>query len=147
MSILKIITLFHKNKKFTNNKSMKIRIFRLILLFVFTATLLSFKPTYNHFASAQNSSQALMSIVIDDFGSYDQSGVELLLSSNIPLTCAVIPNVDNTQNNINKILNTNCELILHMPMQAHVNLPKEWYGPVYITNYDSPEIACKKITR
>lgn len=87
----------------------------------------------------------VMSIVIDDFGSYDQSGVETLLKCPEPLTCAVIPNVDNTESNINSITANGHELILHMPMQAHVNLPESWYGPVYIANHDTPETACKKL--
>ena len=86
-----------------------------------------------------------MAIVIDDFGSFDQSGVTTLLTSNVPLTCAVIPNVDFSEQNINDILKANKELILHMPMQSHVNLPEDWYGPVYIKNTDSSETAIQKI--
>lgn len=80
----------------------------------------------------------IVSIVIDDFGSYDESGVSTLLSTDIPITCAVIPNVDNTKNHLNAISKSkNKEIILHMPMQAHVNLPKDWYGPIYICSGDS----------
>ena len=84
-------------------------------------------------------------IVIDDFGSYEQAGVETILSIKDPITCAVLPNVDNTQNNINSLLKTNHEIILHMPMQSHVNLPENWYGPVYIKNTDTPEAVENKI--
>ena len=77
-----------------------------------------------------------MAIVIDDFGSFDQSGVKTLLDCDVPLTCAVIPNVYNTNNNISEITKKGHELILHMPMQAHVNLPESWYGPIYIKIYD-----------
>ena len=86
-----------------------------------------------------------MAIVIDDFGSFDQAGVDTLLTSNVPLTCAVIPNVDFSEQNINDILKANKELILHMPMQSHVNLPEDWYGPVYIQNTDSSETAIQKL--
>lgn len=86
-----------------------------------------------------------MSIVIDDFGSYDQSGVETLLTCKEKLTCAVMPNVDNTDINIEQIKAGGHEIILHMPMQAHVSLPESWYGPVYIANYDTPEQAEKKL--
>ncbi len=89
----------------------------------------------------------VMSIVIDDFGSYDQSGVETILTCKAPLTCAVIPNVDNSKNNIDEILAHGHELILHMPMQAHVNLPESWYGPTYISNSDSRETLFKKIDK
>lgn len=96
-------------------------------------------------ANAANTKQPVMSIVIDDFGSYDESGVAKLLTCKVPLTCAVIPNVDNTESHIKNINELGHELILHMPMQAHVNLPESWYGPIYIANYDTPETACKKL--
>ena len=87
----------------------------------------------------------IMSIVIDDFGSYDESGVQTLLLSDIPLTCAVIPNVDNTKKHIAEISNSkNKEIILHMPMEAHVNLPKDWYGPVYISSGDTRDTINNK---
>ena len=85
-----------------------------------------------------------MSIVIDDFGSFDQSGVETMLSIDKPLTCAVIPCVDNTKTNIEQISKTNHEIILHMPMQAHVGLPESWYGPTYIHIGESQESINKK---
>ena len=85
-----------------------------------------------------------MSIIIDDFGSYDQSGVETMLSIDKPLTCAVIPLVDNTKQNIEAISKTHHELILHMPMQAHINLPESWYGKTYIKVHDNQETINKK---
>ena len=54
---------------------------------------------------AKASTTSMMAIVIDDFGSYDQSGVEKMLSSSAPLTCAVMPNVDHTEDNLEKIKN------------------------------------------
>lgn len=81
--------------------------------------------------------QPRMSIVIDDFGSYDESGVDTMLSVKEPLTCAVIPLVDNTYSHLEKLSKTNHEIILHMPMEAHVNLPKDWYGETFIAVGDS----------
>lgn len=86
-----------------------------------------------------------MSIVIDDFGSYDQSGVETMLSISEPLTCAVIPCVDNTKLHLEMLSKTNNEIILHMPMQAHVSLPESWYGPTYIHVGESEQNINKKI--
>ncbi len=99
----------------------------------------------SHEAIKQDTSLPKMSIVIDDFGSFDQSGVESLLNCPAKLTCAVMPNVDNTASNIETIKAKGHEIILHMPMQSHVTLPESWYGPVYIANYDSPESAEKKL--
>ena len=91
------------------------------------------------------SAKPKMAIVIDDFGSFDQSGVETLSKCTEKLTCAILPNVNNTEANKNQFEKLGHEIILHMPMQSHVNLPEDWYGPVYIKNYDSPETACKKL--
>ena len=91
--------------------------------------------------------QPRMSIVIDDFGSYDESGVETMLSIKEPLTCAVIPLVDNTQQHIESLSKTNHEIILHLPMQACVNLPKEWYGETYIAVGDSQKTVNQKIEK
>ena len=93
----------------------------------------------------QTESKPKMAIVIDDFGSFDQSGVETLSKCTERLTCAVLPNVDNTDSNIKQFEKLGHEIILHMPMQSHVNLPEDWYGPVYIKNTDSPDTACSKI--
>lgn len=90
-------------------------------------------------------SKPKMAIVIDDFGSFDQSGVETLSKCPEKLTCAVLPNVDNTVANAKQFESFGHEIILHMPMQSHVNLPEDWYGPVYIKNHDTPETACNKL--
>ena len=101
----------------------------------------------NNTDNIKQNTQYKMAIVIDDFGSYDQSGVEKLITCNAPLTCAVIPNVDNTDTNIQQILQNNHELILHMPMESHVSLPEDWYGPVYIKNHDSKETIINKLNQ
>lgn len=91
--------------------------------------------------------QPRMSIVIDDFGGYEQAGVETLLSANKPITCAVMPLVDNTQQNIEQISNSHHEIILHMPMQAHVQLPMDWYGETFIAIGDSQENINQKFEK
>lgn len=88
---------------------------------------------------------SLLAIVIDDFGGFDRNGVDDLLNSNIPITCAILPFVDNSDTDYQKALQGGKEVILHMPMQAHVNLPENWYGSVYIKNNDSPTTAIEKI--
>lgn len=103
--------------------------------------------TYQNNANQKPETMPKMSIVIDDFGSFDQSGVDTMLSCKEKLTCAVMPNVDNTEANINKIKEGGHEIILHMPMQAHVSLPESWYGPIYIANYDTPEKVVEKLDK
>ena len=130
---------------FAENKNMK-----KVLSMIFVITFLFFAHPCRNDSSSRASNldfqKPMMAIVIDDFGSYDQSGVQKMLSVNASLTCACLPNVDNTDLNISQITDAGHELILHMPMQSHVRLPESWYGPVYIKNYDSPEIAKQKLT-
>jgi len=114
-----------------------------IFLFCFSC---HFQPVLVSKTHAEQNNQPLLSIVIDDFGSYDESGVYTLMNIKCPLTCATLPNVDNTNKHIDLITKNGHELILHMPMQSHVNLPEDWYGPVYIKNTDSPETAKQKLT-
>ena len=92
-----------------------------------------------------NNKQPILTIIIDDFGGYDQSGVETMLSIDAPITCAIMPNVDNTQLNAEQALASGKEIIVHMPMQAHVNLPLHWYGKGYISTSDSKEQVYSKL--
>ena len=121
------------------------KLFFCLILSASIFCLYSPKSFNKNYSKAVEKTKPMLAIVIDDFGSYDQSGVETLLNSNIPLTCAVIPNVDNTNSNIKQIIDKKKELILHMPMESHVNLPPDWYGPIFIKCNDSPESARKKL--
>ncbi len=87
----------------------------------------------------------MLAIIIDDFGGYEQGGVKSMLSIDAPLTCAIMPNLENTEKNARDALASGKEVIVHMPMQAHVNLPLNWYGPTYIRNHDSKEQVYKKL--
>lgn len=120
------------------------RIFNFIILSLLIVFALNC-PNCKTKANANTVTKPQMAIVIDDFGSFDQSGVKTLSSCPEKLTCAVLPNVDNTDANIKQFESLGHEIILHMPMSSHVNLPEDWYGPAYIKNTDSPETACKKI--
>lgn len=123
------------------------RVLNILFLFIFSFILsFSFSKEQKPYASATNKNTAKMSIVIDDFGSYDQSGVDILANLKIPLTCAIIPKVDNSEQNAKLMSENGHEIILHMPMEAHVHLPENWYGPIYIKNSDSKEIAMQKLS-
>lgn len=119
--------------------------FVIILISIVYSLLYIPLPKNLTYASSKNNLPKL-AIVIDDFGSFDQSGVDAILSAECTLTCAVIPFVDNTKENIEKIKKYNHEVILHMPMQSHVNLPESWYGPTYITTSDNKSTIEKKLT-
>lgn len=123
------------------------RIFSGFLLF-FSIFSIFFKPICVFGARECNAIfQPRMAIVIDDFGSYDESGVETMLSVSKPLTYAVIPLVDNTEKHLKQISTTKHEIILHMPMQAHVNLPESWYGKTYIQIGDDRKTINEKFEK
>ena len=121
------------------------RIFSIIFVFFAVFSIFNFSNHPNKKTSFAKTPQPKLAIVIDDFGSYDESGISTLMQAKIPLTCAVLPNTDNTQKHLDLLSQSNHEIILHMPMQSHVTLPEDWYGPVYIKNYDSPQTATQKL--
>ena len=118
-----------------------------LTFFVIFCTFFSSGIFFNHPQKtlAASTKKPKLAIVIDDFGSYDESGVSELLNLKVPLTCAVLPNTDNTNKHLSLLKNSPFETILHMPMQSHVNLPESWYGPVYISNNDQAENAVQKL--
>ncbi len=87
-----------------------------------------------------------MAIVIDDFG-YDRKGVDLMLSLNCPLTIAVMPALEFSAQDAETAHAKGHEVILHMPMEAYGNAPLSWYGPLYIANSDTPEMAKNKLNQ
>lgn len=122
----------------------------LLVINTFLICLLTFypKPVYVcKFAKAEEVNKKQMAIVIDDFGGYERAGVKELLESDIDITCAIMPFVEHSEDDYHEATRTGKEIILHMPMQAHVHLPESWYGPVYITNYDSPKSAIEKLEK
>lgn len=72
--------------------------------------------------------QPVIAIVIDDFGQ-DRGGVKEMLALPLPLTCAVMPNMEYTLADAQAAFASGKEVIVHMPMQAHPGDPMSWYGP------------------
>ena len=97
--------------------------------------------------ASEKTKSALMAIVVDDFGGWDRSGVYELLNCPYQITCAIMPFVEHSQADYELATKNGKEVILHMPMQAHVNLPQSWYGPVFIENTDSTQTAIEKIEK
>ncbi len=87
-----------------------------------------------------------MAIVIDDFG-YDRKGVEQMLNLNCQLTVAVMPSLEFSEQDAKTAHEHGHEVILHMPMEAFGNAPTSWYGPLYIANSDTPEVAVNKLNQ
>ena len=123
---------------------MKSLLKKLTILFFILSLSLSFVPS-PCFEITKAQTSPMLAIVIDDFGGYEQGGVETMLSINAPLTCAIMPNLENTFINTQQALESNKEIIVHMPMQASVNLPEMWYGTNYIKINDTTEQINKKL--
>ena len=92
------------------------------------------------------SAKLKMAIVIDDFGC-DRRGVEEMLNLDCTLTCAIMPCLEFSEEDAKNAHAKGHEVILHMPMEAYGGLPEFWYGPLYIKNSDSPEVAAEKLEK
>lgn len=138
----------HKKENSTNTISMK----KLLCIYLILFTIMissSMSPNQiicqkNKTLAKENSAPTYLAIVIDDFGE-DRNGVQEMLDINLPLTCAVMPNLTFSIQDANMAHEKGHEVILHMPMESTTKLPRSWYGPTLIYNYDSPEEAIKKV--
>lgn len=82
---------------------------------------------------AMQDSQAVLAIVIDDFGE-DRTGVAEMLDIPVPLTIAVLPGMEYSQEDANNAHLKGHEVILHLPMENQSAMPASYYGPVLIKN-------------
>ena len=120
--------------------------FVFIFIFILLACMMfapSMRPT--KISHAGSDAKPMLALVIDDFGGYDRSGVETMLSIGAPLTCAVMPLCENSKEDATRAKEHGHEVILHMPMEAHIKLPDNWYGNICIRNYDNEENVTKKL--
>ena len=143
----------HKSHITAKTKNMKKKIkYCMFTLSIIIVCLALFPPnitptgiSFAQEAEENIQNKPMLAIVIDDFGSFDRSGVKTMLSVEAPLTCAIMPNLDNSLEDMENAVKSGKEVILHMPMESHVSLPADWYGPVYIKNSDTPSEATKKL--
>ncbi|MFZ5649167.1 MAG: divergent polysaccharide deacetylase family protein [Bacillota bacterium] len=82
--------------------------------------------------------KAQVAIVIDDFGQYNTEGVKEILALDIPVTCAVMPNLENTRSHAEEAVKLGHEVIAHLPLEP-VRGKKKWLGPGSITTNMSEE--------
>lgn len=118
----------------------------IVLIFIVLATTMSIftflNPKSEVFAEEQ---KPKLAIVIDDFGA-DRHGVEEMLDIPLPLTIAVMPSCEFSEEDANKAFEKGHEVILHMPMQNQSNsTPLSYYGPVFIKNNFTPSEATSTI--
>jgi N-acetylmuramoyl-L-alanine amidase CwlD len=76
--------------------------------------------------------KAQVAIVIDDFGQYNTDGVKEIFNLDIPVTCAVMPNLDNTRSHAEEAAKLGYEIIAHLPLEP-VRGKRNWLGPGAIT--------------
>jgi len=124
----------------TNNIYMK----KILCLFLILFHLLP-APTSHNTTIAEEAKSYLV-IVIDDFGE-DRAGVSEMLSLDIPLTCAVMPNLTYSKMDAEIAHSKGHEVILHMPLESTARLPISWYGPEMICTSDSPKTAIDKLKK
>lgn len=115
-------------------------------ILIFIVLLLAFYPQSN-IVRASASDSPILALVIDDFGGYERDGVDKILSITEPMTCAVIPLCENSDSDMQRAKAAGHEVILHMPMEAHVRLPENWYGNIVIRNGDTDEIVKQKLDK
>ena len=91
-------------------------------------------PISNQFSGGFGEWQrkAHVAIVIDDFGQRNATGDNEILSLSIPITCAIMPNLENTQKHAVKAKEQGHQVIVHLPMEP-INGKRSWLGPGAIT--------------
>lgn len=98
-------------------------------------------PVFNRIPfGTREGKRAQVAIVIDDFGQYSNGGTKEMLSLGIPITCAVMPHLDNTINHAEEAARSGSEVIVHLPLKP-VRGKKSWLGPGSI----SPGMPADKI--
>ena len=99
------------------------------------------KSAYSFFISktyaGETSKKSYIAIVIDDFG-YNGEGTNEMLNLSIPITGAVLPFSDNTEDDYKALINAGKETIIHMPMEALTGNPS-WLGKTAIKANTSDE--------
>ncbi|MGO4886995.1 divergent polysaccharide deacetylase family protein [Anaerobacillus sp. MEB173] len=83
-------------------------------------------------------------IIIDDFGG-DVHGVEQFFQSEIPITVAVMPFLEETKEQANTAHNLGLEVMLHLPLQPKKG-KASWLGPNPITKDLSLEEVKNRVT-
>ncbi|MDS1029825.1 divergent polysaccharide deacetylase family protein [Bacillota bacterium LX-D] len=79
-----------------------------------------------------NEKKAQVALVVDDFGQYNREGIKEFLALDIPLTCAVMPNLSYSRQDAIAAAHSGHEVIVHLPMEP-VNGKPSWLGPGGIT--------------
>lgn len=97
-------------------------------------------------AQAKTHEAPMMAIVIDDFG-LDRGGIDEMLNIKVPLTCAIMPLLEFSEQDATQAHAHGHEVIMHMPMEACVYMDPQVYGNIMIGNYDDRATVFEKLDR
>ncbi|MFZ5650042.1 MAG: divergent polysaccharide deacetylase family protein [Bacillota bacterium] len=92
----------------------------------------SFQSQSSGGETAGENKKGMVAIVIDDFGQYSSEGVKEILSLDIPVTCAVMPNLENTFKHAREAAGAGHQVIVHLPLEP-VRGKSYWLGPGAVT--------------
>lgn len=123
----------------------KKRILLLIAIILITGILI--KQAYelnNDIVSTSSKTNAYIAIIIDDFG-YNGDGTEEMLALDIPFTAAVMPFLETSAEEAEKVHNAGKDIIVHMAMDSHTG-KKSWLGQKYLTTSLSDQEVTNMIT-
>ncbi|MFZ5596429.1 MAG: divergent polysaccharide deacetylase family protein [Bacillota bacterium] len=90
-------------------------------------------PVLKQISGGLGTGKARVAIVIDDLGQPNETGIKEIISLGIPVTCAVMPNMENTRKHAEEIHRAGHEVIVHLPLEP-VNGKSSWLGPGAITS-------------
>jgi polysaccharide deacetylase 2 family uncharacterized protein YibQ len=90
--------------------------------------------------------KAKVALVIDDFGQSNISGVKEMLALDRPITLAVMPYLEYTDQHAKEGAKLGHEVIVHLPMQP-VKGKASWLGPGAITCDMTPEEVIEQVRK
>ncbi|WP_035179404.1 divergent polysaccharide deacetylase family protein [Alkalihalobacterium bogoriense] len=108
---------------------------------ILTTLLLCFFPLEGVFADDKQNHR--VAIIIDDFGG-DVKGVDSFFSSNIPITVAVMPFLEQSKQQATNAHELGFEVMVHLPLEPKKG-KKSWLGPNPITSDLSIEEVKKRV--
>jgi uncharacterized protein len=98
------------------------------LCFLFLCLITIINPL---FAKAENNTETMVAIIIDDFGG-NVKGVNDFFQSKIPITVAVMPFLERSKEQAQLAYDHGLEVIIHLPLQPKKG-KASWLGPKPIT--------------
>lgn len=109
----------------------KFVVFRLndivFLIIVLSVSITTIIITLSMIVRASSENSAKLAIIIDDFG-LARDGVDIMLSIDEKLTCAVMPLLQHSKSDMNRAIENGHEVIIHIPLQYSYQDNQNWVG-------------------